>query len=118
MVRYQRGPAAILYLTITTGAGLTGGTSRSTVLLSGGLPMSTDPHGQPLNVRFNRARRAERDLSEMLGLLKGVLADGEVTRTEAALLRDWVLQHRDATEQWPVNILKDRLERIFADGKV
>jgi len=80
--------------------------------------MSTDPHGQPFNVRFNSARRAERDLSEMLGLVKGVLADGEVTQAEAAILRDWVLQHRDATEQWPVNILKDRLERIFADGRV
>ena len=30
--------------------------------------MVHDPHGQPFNIRFNRARRAERDLSEFLGL--------------------------------------------------
>ena len=80
--------------------------------------MSADPHGQPFNLRFNRARRAERDLSEMLGLVKGVLADGVVTQAEAALLKQWVSGHPDAAEQWPVNILKERLERVFADGRV
>ncbi len=80
--------------------------------------MSTDPHGQPSNANFNRARRAERDLSEMLGLAKGVLADGVVTDDEAKRLRDWRQEHPDAVEQWPVNILADRLQRIFADGVV
>jgi NAD-dependent DNA ligase len=80
--------------------------------------MSTDPHGQPLNIRFNRARRAERDLCEMLGMVKGVLADGVVNPAEAAALKDWAMRHPDATEQWPVNILKERLDAIFADGKV
>jgi len=80
--------------------------------------MGLDPHGQPFNVRFNRARRAERDLSEMLGLAKGLLADGTVTDDEAALLANWAAQHADATEQWPVNVLKARLERVFEDGKV
>jgi len=42
-----------------------------------------DPHGQPFNVRFNRARRAERDLSELLGLAKGVRANGTVSGEEA-----------------------------------
>jgi len=80
--------------------------------------MGLDPHGQPFNVRFNRARRAERDLSEMLGLAKGLLADGTVTDDEAALLANWAAKHPDATEQWPVNVLKARLERVFEDGKV
>jgi NAD-dependent DNA ligase len=77
-----------------------------------------DPHGQPFNVRFNAARRAERDLSEMLGLVKGLLADGVVTDTEAGMLTNWVAHHPDAVEQWPVSALKDRLDRTFADGHV
>lgn len=80
--------------------------------------MDLDPHGQPFNIRFNRARRAERDLSEMLGLAKGVLADGVVTEAEAELLRNWAAHHPDAVEQWPVNALKARLDHIFADGHV
>jgi hypothetical protein len=77
-----------------------------------------DPHGQPFNLHFNRARRAERDLSEMLGLAKGLLADGVVSETEAQLLRDWASGHSDAVEQWPVSVLKERLDRIFSDGCV
>ena len=83
-----------------------------------GCQTNLDPHGQPFNVRFNRARRAERDLSEMLGLVKGVLADGVVSDSEAEHLRNWTHHHPDATEQWPVNVLQERLERIFQDGRV
>jgi hypothetical protein len=75
-----------------------------------------DPHGQPVNVRFNRARRAERDLSELLGLAKGLLADGVITSDEAAAVLHWVLNHPDSVEQWPVNILAQRLQRLFADN--
>jgi hypothetical protein len=45
-----------------------------------------DPHGQPLSGDLNRARRTERDLSEMLGLAKGMLADGIVNDEEARFL--------------------------------
>jgi hypothetical protein len=77
-----------------------------------------DPHGQPYNLRFNRARRAERDLSELLGLAKGLLADGIVTEPEADLVREWVAGHPDAVEQWPVNVLHARLQRMYEDGHV
>lgn len=76
-----------------------------------------DPHGQPFNVRFNRARRAERDLSEFLGLARGLLADGRVSSDEADLLHSWVETHPDAVEQWPVNRLAERIGKIFADGR-
>ena len=77
-----------------------------------------DPHGQPFNVRFNRARRAERDLCELLGLAKGLLADGVITEEEAVLVTRWVVNHPDAVEQWPVNLLAERLQAIFSDGMV
>jgi len=69
-------------------------------------------------MRFNRARRAERDLSEMLGLVKGILVDGIVNEAEAEHLRNRAAHHPDAVEQWPVNIVKARLDHIFADGHV
>jgi hypothetical protein len=78
----------------------------------------TDPHGQPFNVRFNRARRAERDLSEFLGLAKGLLADGEVSVGEANAVAHWIQTHGDAVEQWPLNLLYERIARIYSDGKI
>jgi hypothetical protein len=76
----------------------------------------SDPHGQPLNIRFNRARRAERDLCELLGLARGLLADGVVTPDEATLLHDWVGRHEDALDHWAVRTVHDRLSTHFEDG--
>jgi hypothetical protein len=80
--------------------------------------MSSDPHGQPFNIRFNRARRAERDLSEFLGLAKGLLADGEISLAETDAITKWIINHSDAIEQWPLNRLAARLNSIYADGGV
>lgn len=77
-----------------------------------------DPHGQPFNVHFNRARRTERDLSEVLGLAKGMLADGVVTDDEAKYLRAWGANHPDALAAWPMQIIFARLQRHFADGHI
>ena len=77
-----------------------------------------DPHGQPLNVRFNRARRAERDVCELLGLARGLLADGIVTASEASLLHDWVSRHQDALEHFAVRTVHKRLVTHFEDGVI
>jgi NAD-dependent DNA ligase len=77
-----------------------------------------DPHGQPYSVQFNRARRTERDLSELLGLAKGMLADGAVDPAEAEFLRNWGRNHPDALAQWPTDLIFARLNSYFADGKI
>jgi NAD-dependent DNA ligase len=82
------------------------------------MPTWLDPDGQPLNERVNAHRRLERDISEMLGLAKGILADGLVTPNEAELLARWLAAHPDAMETWPTNILASRLQRVFSDGVV
>lgn len=77
-----------------------------------------DPHGQPFNVQFNRAGRTERDLSELLGLAKAMLSDGEVNQAEATYLRAWGSNHPDALAQWPTNLIFARLHTYFADGHI
>jgi len=77
-----------------------------------------DPHGQPFNVKFNRARRAERDLCELLGLARGLLADGVVTADEATLLHEWVARHEDALDHWAVRTVHNRLTAHFEDGVI
>jgi NAD-dependent DNA ligase len=76
------------------------------------------PHGQPTSGFLNRAKRTERDLSEMLGLAKGMLADGIVNEHEAKFLRDWGLNHPDALMQWPISLIFTRLQQFFADGQI
>lgn len=77
-----------------------------------------DPHGQPLNPALNHRRRVERDVSEVLGLAKGILSDSHVNDQEARYLRDWGRNHPAALAQWPVNLIFSRLQQVFADGRI
>ncbi len=78
----------------------------------------TDFDGQPVNGRFNAKSRADRDISEMLGLVKGILVDGEVNEKKTFALRRWIKAHPDVTGKWPGDALNAMLKRILADGIV
>jgi hypothetical protein len=77
-----------------------------------------DAHGQPVNRQFNRLRRTERDISELLGLAKGMLVDGVITDKEATFLAAWGRNHPDALDTWPVDLIFQRLSTFFADGRI
>jgi hypothetical protein len=77
-----------------------------------------DPHGQPLSGFLNRKRRIERDLSELLGLAKGMLSDGVVNEQEATYLKLWGENHPDALGQWPTCLIFTRLRQFFTDGQI
>lgn len=66
----------------------------------------------------NAARRIERDISELLGLAKGMLADGVVHQDEASYLQQWLTLHPDAASRWPAKMLLTRLDGFFRDGRI
>lgn len=72
-------------------------------------------HGQPINPFFNRQRRIDRDVSELLGLAKGLLADGIVVEQEVTRLKqffaDNVIDERERLE------LRDILAELVG-GKI
>ena len=74
-----------------------------------------DAHGQPLNRFYNHARLTDRAIDELLGLCKGVVADGVVNEREAQFLLDWMMTNRETANQWPANILYRRLAEMLAD---
>lgn len=76
-----------------------------------------DADGQP-DVRFNRAQRIQRTVTELLGLCKGVLLDGVVTNGEMVALDEWLAAHAEVAEEWPADLLSDRLRQIFDDGVI
>lgn len=63
-------------------------------------------------------RRVEQGLAEMMGLIRGVIADGRVTADEAAGLSEWARKHPDVAQRFPANLLARRLDKIYRDGKV
>ncbi|HAW32731.1 MAG TPA: hypothetical protein DCY03_32270, partial [Planctomycetaceae bacterium] len=67
--------------------------------------MNRDAHGQPLSRTFNAARLNDRKIDELIGLCKGVLADGEVTQFEVEFLQNWLRNNQEISEHWPANVL-------------
>jgi DNA polymerase III epsilon subunit-like protein len=76
-----------------------------------------DEHGQP-PATFTAALRSDRSTSELIGLAKGVIADGVVTEPEFGLLVSWLEANPEAAACYPGNVLSRRIERILADGRV
>lgn len=72
----------------------------------------TEPH------KFNHLRRVDKAIQEMLGVVHGILCDGQVTAAEAQGLQSWILARPDIHKIWPVFTIAERLQRIFADGVV
>lgn len=54
----------------------------------------------------------------MVGLVRGVVADGLVTAEEANRLATWTRDNPEVATRWPANLLHRRLERIFRDGRL
>ena len=46
-----------------------------------------DDDAQPVNHLYNQRRRIDRDINEMLGLIKGLIADGCVNELEVLAAR-------------------------------
>lgn len=75
-----------------------------------------DDQGQPLNRLYNRKRRCDRTLDELLGLSKGMAADGVIDLGEAEFLQQWLTRNCELNDTWPVNFIYNRLKEMLADG--
>lgn len=80
--------------------------------------ISHDANGQPTNPRFNTGRLADRSITEMLGIIRGVLIDGDVSVAETEGMRNWLRNNPRAAAAWPASVISDRIQKIFADGHV
>ncbi len=61
-------------------------------------------------------RVATRNMDELIGMCRMVLADGHVDDVEATFLLDWIENHFHAKDEWPGNMLYDRLSTAMAHG--
>jgi hypothetical protein len=78
----------------------------------------TDPNRIPLYSRADGVRRSDRDVHEMLGMVRGIVCDGVVTEGEFRAFQGWIATHPDLTVSWPGNRLAERIVRIASDGVI
>jgi hypothetical protein len=77
-----------------------------------------DRHGQPLNRALNADRRCDRAINELLGMVKGILLDGEVNDKEIHGIELWLDDNAEAAILWPIDVLLRRINHIYEDGRV
>lgn len=75
-----------------------------------------DAHGQPLNQGFHFNRLEGRSADELIGICKGVLADGHIDQSEAEFVLRWVERNAIYVDRWPFNALAERLHRALVNG--
>lgn len=64
----------------------------------------------------SRGRVLDRAADELIGLCRGILADGAVSEQEARFLEDWLSRHAEFADQYPFNLLFTRVREAMADG--
>lgn len=64
----------------------------------------------------NAGRVQDRLIDELIGICRGVIADGIVDEKEAIFIGQWIENHRDIAAKWPVNVLYARLTEMLKDG--
>jgi NAD-dependent DNA ligase len=72
---------------------------------------SEKPYG-----RYFERPVSQRTKAELFGLVQGVLADGYVVEEEARTLFRWIERNHATKDQWPANVLYDRITAMLSDG--
>jgi hypothetical protein len=71
-----------------------------------------------LSERLLQARLDCIDISELIGVCKGVLADGEVNLKEASFIYQWLEDYKDVIHIWPANVLYSTLGKVLEDANL
>jgi len=66
--------------------------------------------------RFNRKSIDDRQVDTLIGLSKGLLADGKVNQTEAEFLQTWLIQSRQTTDNPIIKNLLSKVNSMLEDG--
>lgn len=73
---------------------------------------------QPLIQAFRSDAVIDRQIDELIGIVKGVMADGMVHQGEVEFLIDWLETNRGALDKWPAKAIYPRLKAALADGNM
>jgi hypothetical protein len=76
----------------------------------------TTLRGHKMSERLSEARFNSIDIPELIGLCKGVLADGTINLAEAEFVLRWLKDRSDVLQTWPADELHTLLCRVLEDG--
>lgn len=65
--------------------------------------------------RFNRKNIQDRQIDTLIGLSKGLIADGKINQAEAEFLYGWLIQNRQASENPLIVNLVEKVSSMLED---
>lgn len=77
-----------------------------------------DPNSQPLTQAFRSDAVLDRQIDELIGIIKGVMADGMVHQGEVEFLLRWMDANKKVRDQWPAKAIYPRLAAAMEDGRM
>lgn len=77
-----------------------------------------DEHGQPVIKAFNRHRNFLKSVESLIGICRGLLADGQLVEQEIIFLDTWLKDNEQIINDWPADVIARRLRAILADGVI
>jgi len=69
-----------------------------------------------LFTRFNRKSIDDRKIDTLIGISKGLVADGKVDQAESEFLLSWLIQSRQTTDNPVIVNLLDKVDTMLEDG--
>lgn len=67
-------------------------------------------------LRFNRNKIHDRQIDTLIGLAKGLIADGKIVHSEAEFLNNWLIQSRQASDHPILANLLEKVSAMLKDG--
>lgn len=66
---------------------------------------------------YRNSEIKDRNIDELIGISRGLLADGIINEAEAKFLLQWIENHFDSSDlkEYPFNTIYDRLKKVLAD---
>ncbi|MCK0743592.1 BRCT domain-containing protein [Chromohalobacter nigrandesensis] len=80
--------------------------------------MTNNATGQTITERLQDAKKLRPHTNELIGIARGLLADGMLNQSEAEYLLKWLEERPGALDTWPYNVLFQRLSESLADGRL
>lgn len=73
-------------------------------------------HFQQQAISFRNELR--QSLGALVGIVQGILADGDLNDSEIHFLHNWLQQNATASAAWPGNVVHARLHAALQDGRI
>ena len=79
--------------------------------------LTLDKNGQ-LSIGFHLANNEIKAINTLYGLIMGMASDGVINEEEINFLNFWLLDNKVYTNVFPINVIKNRVDNILADGVI